>query len=442
MTKTLMTRVLSGWSTLWAAAPSLVVLALVLTACGSVRAGDKGDDGWTEAVGGGVQGSVQGENARSESTPAVSRSVRTVRAKKGTLTVSRSASVTIEPAQESYVSASTTAQVKRILAREGSRVGAGQTVVQLDDEDARLERGNAQLALETARIDLHSATRSSTAAAEQARASLQPAATNLASARRAFRAGERLFAAGGISKTTLDGLQLAFEQAESTYVQAQEALAASQHLPTEDLERLQLRVRQAQTQLLQAERGTERARLVAPFAGEVAEVLVEEGEFVATGSPVFRLVGDGPQLAHFSVPPGDVAALSAQKTIWIDYGGLDYAAQIVRFSGTSEQTRLVAVVAELYGSSTRIPTGTVTEFSYELELASGVVLPAGAVRSRAGRTTALVVKDGRVAERPLQLRAESGARVVVAGLGVGSEVIYPAPDDLSPGTPVRTVEGS
>ena len=429
-------------STAWCAA-LLIALALPLSACGDTRA--QGGDLWAEGRESGAPAAeVPVADVRPERDQAeLARKVRTVHAKKGTLTVSRSASVTIEPAQESYVSAGTTGQVEQILAREGSRVEAGQTVLQLNDESLRLERDNAQLALEIARVNLRSARYASDATAQQAEVSLQPAETNLAAARRSFEEGQQLFEAGGVSKTQLGGLQLRLEQAESASVEAQEALAKSQRTPAEELELLRLQVEQAETQLLQAEWGLEQARLSAPFAGEIAEVLVEEGEFAVTGNPAFRLVGDGPQLARFSIPPEDAAALAAQKTIWIRYGGRDYAARIMRFSGSSDQTRLVGAVAELYESKTRIPTGTVTEFSYNLELSSGVLLPAGVVRrSGAGRATALVVKNGRVAEHLLQLRAESGAQVVVAGIGTGAAVIYPVPDDLGPGTPVEIVGGS
>jgi len=399
----------------------LTLLIPALVACGGVRAQDEG-------------GEAQAQAAQAD----FARSVRTLRAQEGTLRVTRSASATVEPAQESQVSAGTTGQVEAVLAREGSRVEAGETVLQLGDESLRLGLDNARLALETARVNLRSAERSSTGNVQQAEAALQAAETSLEIARGQLEEGRQLYAAGGIPKTQLDQLQVGLEQAESAFLQAQAAADASRRAPEEDLELLRLQVRQAETQLDQAEQALADARLTAPFAGEIAEMLVAEGEFIGAGSPAFRLRSTQRQLVRFSVPPEDADALLAQGTLWIPYEGLDYAAQVVRTAQT-DGSRLVEVVAELYPSETRIPTGTVTGFSYELDLASGVLLPTGAVRTSGGRTSVLVVQGGRAEAREVQIRAESGTQVVVSGIDPGTQVVYPLPADLAPGTPVEVV---
>jgi hypothetical protein len=53
----------------------------------------------------------------------------------------------------------------------------------------------------------------------------------------------------------------------------------------------------------------------------VAELLVEAGEFVGAGSPVARVLGLDAQLASFSVPPEDVAALEAAGRITVEHAG-------------------------------------------------------------------------------------------------------------------------
>lgn len=231
------------------------------------------------------------------------RSVRTVRAETGTLTVTRSATATIEPARESRVSAATTGQVARIAAREGSRVAAGEVVVYLDDEALRLNRDNAALAVESARINLQSAERASASGDAQAQAALQAARAGLEAAREAYEAGAALFEAGGLARSELTQLRVQLEQAEASYLQAKGTAEASRLAPSEDLELLRLQLEQAQTQLRQAEAALRDAELRAPFSGEIAELLVEEGEFIGAGSPAFRVVGTEGRLARFDVPP-------------------------------------------------------------------------------------------------------------------------------------------
>lgn len=368
------------------------------------------------------------------------RSVRVVTAERGALNVSRSATATVEPAQESQVSAAATGQIEAILVQSGARVAAGDTVIQLDDDALRLQLDNARLGLEGARINLGSAERSSTAGSAQSEAALQAARSSLELAQQQLQEGEALLAAGGIAESELAQLRVALKQAEASFLQAQAAAEASARAPEEELELLRLQVAQAQTQVAQAEQALADARLSAPFAGEVAEILAAEGEFIGAGTPAFRLISAEQQLARFSVPPEDAARLLEQGQIWLPYGGLDYAAQVVRTAQTAD-SRLVEATAELYPSETRIPNGTVTQFRYDLEVAEGILLPSGALRQSGGQASVLVVTEGRAAEVPVTLLGEGGAQVAVAGVRAGAQVVFPLPADLSPGTPVEVLEG-
>lgn len=229
------------------------------------------------------------------------------------------------------------------------------------------------------------------------------------------------------------------EQAEASYLQAKGTAEASRLAPSEDLELLRLQLEQAQTQLRQAEAALRDAELRAPFSGEIAELLVEEGEFIGAGSPAFRVVGTEGRLARFDVPPADAPRLLEAGLIWLPYGGLDYAARPLRASQT-QGGRLVTLVAEIYPSETPIPTGTVTQFSYELTLAEGTLLPSAALRASGGEAQVLVVEGGVVQARTVQVVGEAGAQVAVTGLAPGTEVVFPVPADLPPGTPVQVIE--
>ena len=161
-------------------AKAAFLLALLpLAACG-VKAQD-----------GAASGAAQTQNQAE-----LSRSVRVIEAKTGTLSVTRSASATIEPLQESQVSAGTTGQIERIVARSGTQVAAGEVVIQLDDDALQLQLDNAQLSLETARVNLASAERSSGSNTAQSESALQAAQTGLQIAQQSFTEGQSLLAAG------------------------------------------------------------------------------------------------------------------------------------------------------------------------------------------------------------------------------------------------------
>ena len=386
-----------------------------------------------------VQAQDDGQSQSDSQSQTNARRVRVLTAERGELTTQRSTSVDIEPGQESQIAAGTSGQVSSIVAREGAQVQEGDTVIRLDAEDLQLQVDNARTALQTARINLQSAQNSTEENTQQARAALQAAQTNLELARQQYQEGQQLFASGGISQTQLTQFKAQLEQSQSSFQQAQTNVSQSERAPSENLELQRLQVQQAQNQLTQAQRALDDADITAPFTGEVAEILVEQGEFIGSGSPAFRLVSTEEQLAEFSVPPQDAGPLRDQGLVYIDYNGLDYAAQVIRSSQVPGESRLVNITARVYPSETSIPVGTVAQLSYEITLAEGVKLPSGAVRTSGGQSAVLAVQDSVARSQEVSVVGEAGGNVVVNGLEPGTQVVYPLPADLRDGTPVQII---
>ncbi|MEJ2666002.1 MAG: efflux RND transporter periplasmic adaptor subunit [Deinococcales bacterium] len=389
----------------------------------------------------GRQASTSGGSAAqagAQTTPDV-RSVRVVQPKPGTLTAQRSASVTVDPDRSSMVAAGTSGRVAKVLHREGSSVNTGEVLVQLDTTALELQVQNAQTGLESAKINLTKAQKSASEGVAQAQAALAAAQAQLALAQKQVADGQKLYAAGGISATDLQNLQTQLAQAKSGYQQAQAASDKAGRADTEDLQLLKLQVQQAQIQLEQAQHTLDEASITAPFDGIVADMRVAEGEFVATGSAVFRLVSSGTQLARFQVPPLDAQQLSTQGTVHILYGGLDYAAQIIRSTEVPGASRLVELTARIYPAKTRIPTGATAQLDYQITLGSGQLLPSDAILTNNGQSSVLLVKNGVATQTTVQLVAEVGGNAAVLGLAADASVIDPVPSDLLPGARVQVV---
>jgi len=80
------------------------------------------------------------------------------------------------------------------------------------------------------------------------------------------------------------------KQAEAQIAQAQATLAALEEQPTpEELAIARAQVTQARSTLTQAQLNLEEATLIAPFAGTVADVNIEVGQIVNSGTPVMVL---------------------------------------------------------------------------------------------------------------------------------------------------------
>ena len=367
------------------------------------------------------------------------RQVRVVTAEVGVLSAVRSASVSIEAARESRVAAGITGRVVEILAREGQNVAEGAVVIVLEEDDLKLQVNNAELALRSAEINLQTADRATREGLEQIQAQVRATETSFDLATRQYQEGQALFEVGGIAATELQGLEAQRDQAESAMLQARDALARSQRASDEDLALLQVQVQQARNQLQQARDALSEASIRAPFAGEVAEVFVEAGEFVAAGSPAFRITGADEQVGTFNVSPEDAIRLRELGEVTIGYAGRDYHADITRTASLSAQQRLVTLTARLRPSEVPIPNGTTAQVRYQIDLGEGLLLPSSAVSAEQGRTFVFIAEAGQAVRREIDLLAEAGAQVLVEGLQAGASVIAPRPLDVREGTRVRVI---
>ncbi|MBW6454697.1 MAG: HlyD family efflux transporter periplasmic adaptor subunit [Trueperaceae bacterium] len=387
-------------------------------------------------------------SSASAATADPARAVRAAPTTVGPLVATRSASVTLRPAQESRVASGATGRVAAILAREGATVAEGDPLVRLDDAQARVAVDGAELALAQARIQLERARRSSTDAVTQAAAAATTAEQNLALVRRQLAEAESLLELGAVAPTDVDALRAQASQAQSAVLQAREAVERADRADTEDLALLELQVQQAEVQSRQARDALAETIVRAPFAGDVAELFVEVGEFVGAGSPVARLLGSGPKVASFTVPPEDAPLLENAGVVTIAYAGLELPATITRLERQAQQARLVTVLALIDADAPRTPPGALAEVRYEVTLGEGLRVPSGALLADAGRTYVFQVVDetaGSVARRTeVRVVAESGNVAVVVGvpeaaLTPGALVISPRPLDVRDGAPVRVV---
>lgn len=422
-----------------------LLAALLLAACGPADNGNT--DGATDgATGTNLAATASTANDAGEPE----RAVRVVAVADGELRATRRASVTVRPSRESRVASGANGRVLEVLVREGSVVDAGQALVRLDAEALQRQVENAELALAQARINQQRARSQAIDAVAQADAGLRAAQGNLAVAQRQLDEAEALLELGAIASAEVQALRAQRDQAESGALQAAEARARAGRIEQEDLALLELQERQAEVQLRQAREAVNEAVVRAPFAGQVAQLLVEAGEFVGAGSPVALLQGLEAQLATFAVPPEDVAALEGTGRVTIEYAGSSLGATVTRIERSAQQARLATVIATLDPAAPRLPSGAVAEVRYEVLLGTGPILPSSALSAEAGRTFVFVVDEresgGTFARRTeVRVVAESGNQAVVAGVPAealphGAAVVAPRPLDVRDGTRIRVIE--
>lgn len=358
--------------------------------------------------------------------------VRVVTAAHGVLERESRASATLQAERDSLVAAGASGRVARALPA-GSRVRAGEGVVFLDPAPFQEALEAARLNLKQAEANLERAKNQLEGNRLALKAQLQAAEAQLQAARRRYEEGKALLEAGALAPLDLKALEANLHQAQSAYENAKEALARLER--AEDIRLLALQVEAARLQVRQAERNLRESVVRAPFAGEVVEVFVKEGEFVGTGSRAFRLATTDRLLAKLYLPPEKAQALTPETPFTLRQNGKVVEARLLRKTDLPGQTRLVEVVLK---PLTPLLPGP-AEARYRERVAEGLLLPAGAVRAEEGQGVVYVLEGDKARRRPVRLLAQESGKAVVEGLPEGARVIYPIPEGLRDGDPVEVV---
>ncbi|AWT37813.1 efflux transporter periplasmic adaptor subunit (plasmid) [Deinococcus actinosclerus] len=363
--------------------------------------------------------------------------VTTVTARSGTLSAPRSVSATVEAQRDSQVAAQAGGTVQQLFVQEGEQVTRGQVIAQLDDTAPRQALQNARLQVQQAEISLAQTRRTTQNSGGSLAAAVTAAQATLAQAQAAAQSAENLYRLGGVSLADLQAARAQLAQAQSGLSQARANLAQNGQSAQGSVPLQEAQLAQARASVQQAQENLARTAVRAPFAGTVAALNVEVGEFAQQGSPVARLVDPGSLRVKFNVPAGDAATLVDGAALNVGYGGVNYVGTVTGAPGIAGENRLVPVTARVQGGA-NLPVGGAAQVRYRVQLGQGVLVPSGAVQADGGQNVVYTVLDGAARRTPVSVVAESGAQVAVRGLDAGAAVVNPVPASLQDGARVQT----
>lgn len=307
---------------------------------------------------------------------------------------------TVTSARSARLSAATSGLVQEIDIDEGSRVAAGDVLLRLDSELARLQLQSAE-----ARV----------AQAEHA----------LGDAQRRLREARELAPLRSIAESVVRDLAAEVEEDGAA-----------------------LREMQAEAGFRRAL--VQRHAVVAPFDGVVSVRLTELGEWVIPGQPVLELVSTGQLRLDFAVSENHVAAIEPGAAVsYFLASGAENARQgrvaaVVPVADPEDRTFLLRVLPD--AEDPALVPGRSVRASLQLsDSGRGVVVSRDAVlRYPDGRAVIWVVEqspEGEVAqERVVQVGIQfQGQFEITEGLEEGARVVVQGNEALRPGQRVRIV---
>ncbi len=288
----------------------------------------------------------------------------------------------LSPWRESKISAETSGLIVDRPVEEGQRVRAGQTVLRLDDREPKILLAEAEAALLQARADyavqLSNAGEFSVADTSQ-----------LAEARTRFIHAQKALSEGTITPSEFARVQRHFE--------AMDVLAGNRR---EDVAAVYTNLTQREQLVEKALLQVERTRVVAPFTGRVADLQVEQGQHVGTGTHLLTLLQDNRMKVSVDVLEADLVHIRPQVTANVvvpSYSDEVFQGYVHAVNPSVDPTTGTGrVTVALQNPGGRLVSGLYADVALETNrLQDRMVAPSDAVIVRQGRDVVFLVKGGR-----------------------------------------------
>jgi membrane fusion protein (multidrug efflux system) len=201
----------------------------------------------------------------------------------------------------------------------------------------------------------------------------------------------------------------------------------------------------AEAELGLAELNLSYTRVVAPFSGRVVTRLVDPGQNVSPGTPLFRLADFEPLLARVHVPSKEFRKLQAEQPVELvlDSNQKRLGGRITLVSPVIDpQTGTIKLTLEIpeYPEDTR--PGDFAQVRIVTEERTGALLvPRVAVVAEKGEQVVFVVVDGLAERRVVRLGFQDDRNAeILDGVAESEPVVVRGQRSLKHGSPVKLLE--
>ncbi len=259
--------------------------------------------------------------------------------------------------------------------------------------------------------------------------------------------GDPVQAGALLSTQDEDDLALALRAAEAQAVQAKadhdraETLLAKRSITKQAAQQAETMWQTADSQAGMARVRLKKARITAPFAGQVARRLVQPGDVINPGQPVFEVVDNRRMEIQADLPAAAAALVKPGQTIRFRAAGFDrpFDGKVTQVSPSLGQDgRTLKVRMEVPNPEHTLKSGTFVEGEI---LGEGEqilpALPANMLKAE-GREGKLWLVAGAVAKSaPVTYGVEQGGWRAVSGLAPGDRVVADGRDQVKEGARLK-----
>jgi len=359
--------------------------------------------------------------------------VTVFRVKKGEVesTVTATTTGTVQARALSKISSQYTGRIKRILKRDGERVKKGETLLEIENNDANAQLRLAEANLRGTKTELSQLLLSRDMVVSQASSTLNQTRAKLDNAAANLDRANSLYTKGMISKQEMDSAKSTFDVAQADYESAR-ANELQGKMKDEEIKTARARVEQMESNLQLAGVQLGRTYITAPYSGIITELFVEEGELLSIGTPVLEMADESTMEVDAVIDEVDVGKLRIGQDVKLTFDAFKEKQSLGKIleispyiTTTKEQNRTVNIKVGITTGQDGILVGMSTDVEVITGRAKDVLyLPTNAIIEKADGQFVFIAEKGVAREKRIKTGLSNwDTSEVIEGLRGGDEVI-------------------
>lgn len=324
------------------------------------------------------------------------------------------------PYEEVSVSSEVEGKVERVFVDVGDRVSRGQPMVKVSPAELELSLEQQQAALRQARARLGLPEGGDDLKDVRAAAEVKKAEADLNDADQKYKRAKVLFEQGLMPRQDLD-------EAESRY----KAARAAYDLSVQVVENLRAQLAQSRALTSLAQKKVADSIIRAPFAGQVKERSVTQGQYLKVQSPVMTIVNVNPLRVRLKVPEKMAAWVRTDQIVTISveaYSNREFTGKLTRINpSVDQQTRSFEVEALIENREGLLKPGFfVKAVIPSNHVVDALFVPQDALLYVYGVYKVFLIEGNTVKETEVKLGEREGDEVeIVEGIAEGARIALP-----------------
>ncbi|AGB41515.1 RND family efflux transporter, MFP subunit [Halobacteroides halobius DSM 5150] len=349
-----------------------------------------------------------------------------------------------KPLKKVQITPQLQAKVENVLVEVGDKVKTGSKLLQLNQENFKIQVEQAKARLDVAQANLNkllAGTREEKIA--QLKAQLKQTKVNYKQAKSNYERHKKLFEKEIISQQQLEASKSRYISAKSSYQSTKESLEMAKEGATkEQIAVLKAQINQAKKGMEAAQLRLDKAIVTAPISGTVAKVEIEEGE-IATPKPLISLVNLNQVIIETYISEQNITKLNLGQQVAINISALDknFTGKIMTISPVIDPVKKKYLVKIKINNPGPIKAGMYAKVKIQTDQSlSRIVIPQQAVMIEDNNRYVYLVKGNRVVKEIVKTGLTAQGKVAILnGINLGEKVITNGLDQVTSGDRVRVI---